>query len=109
MPERTLPVFERIAPTPPLALLADRIEAYTRPGEVVLDVASRGGDRDQVYVLHTEVEGRGYQADFADLLDRFAAEGWDLGPTETIAKKAHARRSLLPRLDRKSTRLNSSH
>ena len=42
MPERTLPVFERIAPTPPLALLADRIEAYTRPGEVVLDVASRG-------------------------------------------------------------------
>src|SRR5690349_24735023 len=38
-----LPVFERLAPAPPPALLAARIEAHTGPGDVVADLAGRGG------------------------------------------------------------------
>jgi hypothetical protein len=38
-----LPVFERLAPAPAPALLAARIEAHTGPGDVVADLAGRGG------------------------------------------------------------------
>src|SRR4029079_7829774 len=38
-----LPVFERLAPAPSPALLAARIEAHTGPGDVVADLAGRGG------------------------------------------------------------------
>jgi hypothetical protein len=38
-----LPVFERLAPAPPAALLAARIDAHTGPGDVVADLAGRGG------------------------------------------------------------------
>ncbi|HEY7701300.1 MAG TPA: hypothetical protein VIB02_03235 [Candidatus Limnocylindrales bacterium] len=38
-----LPVFERLAPAPPPALLAARIDAHTGPGDVVADLAGRGG------------------------------------------------------------------
>ncbi|HET9756935.1 MAG TPA: hypothetical protein VFP66_10570, partial [Candidatus Limnocylindrales bacterium] len=38
-----LPVFERLAPAPTPALLAARIEAHTGPGDVVVDLAGRGG------------------------------------------------------------------
>jgi hypothetical protein len=38
-----LPVFERLAPAPVPALLAARIEAHTGPGDVVADLAGRGG------------------------------------------------------------------
>ncbi len=38
-----LPVFERLAPAPSQALLAARIEAHTGPGDVVADLAARGG------------------------------------------------------------------
>ncbi len=38
-----LPVFERLAPAPNPALLAARIEAHTGPGDVVADLAGRGG------------------------------------------------------------------
>ena len=38
-----LPVFERLAPAPPAALLAARIDAHTGPGDVVADLAARGG------------------------------------------------------------------
>src|SRR6187455_99522 len=38
-----LPVFERLAPAPPALLLAARIEAHTGPGDVVADLAGRGG------------------------------------------------------------------
>jgi hypothetical protein len=38
-----LPVFERLAPAPPPALLAARIDAHTGPGDVVVDLAGRGG------------------------------------------------------------------
>lgn len=38
-----LPVFERLAPAPTLAQLAARIEDHTGPGDVVADLAGRGG------------------------------------------------------------------
>src|SRR6187200_2456777 len=38
-----LPVFERLAPAPSPALLAARIEAHTGPGDIVVDLAGRGG------------------------------------------------------------------
>src|SRR5687767_10752335 len=39
----SLPAFERIAPAPPAALLVARIEAHTGPGDIVADLAGRGG------------------------------------------------------------------
>jgi hypothetical protein len=39
----TLPVFERLAPPPPPALVARRIEALSRPGDIVVDLHGRGG------------------------------------------------------------------
>ncbi|HEU4672072.1 MAG TPA: hypothetical protein VFS32_04170 [Candidatus Limnocylindrales bacterium] len=38
-----LPVFERLAPAPPAAFVAGRIEALTAPGDVVVDLHGRGG------------------------------------------------------------------
>ena len=42
-PGLSLPAFERIATPPPSALLAARIDAHTGPGDVVADLAGRGG------------------------------------------------------------------
>src|SRR5438093_807055 len=42
-PGFTLPFFDRLAPPPPPGLVAARIEAHTKPGDVVLDLAGRGG------------------------------------------------------------------
>ena len=42
-PGYSLPVFERLAPPPPPALLVARIELHTGPGDVVADLAGRGG------------------------------------------------------------------
>lgn len=42
-PGLSLPAFERIATPPPGALLAARIDAHTGPGDVVADLAGRGG------------------------------------------------------------------
>ncbi|HET7028524.1 MAG TPA: hypothetical protein VFI28_12595 [Candidatus Limnocylindrales bacterium] len=39
----TLPLFERLAPPPPIAPLAARIEALTAAGDVVVDLHGRGG------------------------------------------------------------------
>ena len=39
----SLPAFERLAPAPSAALLAARIEAHTGPGDIVADLAGRGG------------------------------------------------------------------
>ena len=39
----SLPAFERLAPAPSATLLAARIEAHTGPGDVVVDLAGRGG------------------------------------------------------------------
>jgi hypothetical protein len=42
-PGFSLPFFDRLAPPPPPGLVAARIEAHTKPGDVVLDLAGRGG------------------------------------------------------------------
>ena len=39
----SLPAFDRLAPAPSAALLAARIEAHTGPGDIVADLAGRGG------------------------------------------------------------------
>ncbi len=39
----SLPAFERLAPAPSALLLAARIEAHTGPGDIVVDLAGRGG------------------------------------------------------------------
>ena len=38
-----LPFFERLAPSPPSGILLSRIEQHTGPGDVVADLAGRGG------------------------------------------------------------------
>jgi len=42
-PGFTLPFFERLAPPPPPALIASRIESDAKPGDAILDLAGRGG------------------------------------------------------------------
>ena len=42
-PGSVLPVFDRIAPAPPTGIVADRLEALTAPGDVVVDLHGRGG------------------------------------------------------------------
>ena len=42
-PGFSLPFFDRLAPPPPPALVAARIETHTKPGDVVLDLVGRGG------------------------------------------------------------------
>lgn len=42
-PPLGLPVLDRLAPPPPAAPVAAAIEAVTAPGDVVVDLAGRGG------------------------------------------------------------------
>ena len=42
-PGHSLPVFDRIAPPPPPAIVAARIDLHTGPGDVVADLFGRGG------------------------------------------------------------------
>jgi len=42
-PGYALPAFERLAPPPDPSLVAARIDAHTGPGDVVVDLAGRGG------------------------------------------------------------------
>src|SRR3954470_7743363 len=42
-PGFTLPFFERLAPPPPPALIAARVESDAKPGDAILDLAGRGG------------------------------------------------------------------
>ena len=42
-PGYSLPVFDRIAPAPPPAVVAARIDLHTGPGDVVADLFGRGG------------------------------------------------------------------
>jgi hypothetical protein len=50
-PGPTLPILDRLAPAPPAELVAARIEALTAPGDVVADLAGRGG-----YVARTALD-----------------------------------------------------
>jgi len=60
-------------------------------------LAAARGDRDEVYVLHTEVEGRGFAASFERLVARFTERGFEPGPLERIAAAARTRKGELPR------------
>ncbi len=42
-PGYSLPFFDRLAPPPPPALVAGRVESHAGPGDIVLDLAGRGG------------------------------------------------------------------
>ena len=42
-PGFSLPFFDRLAPPPPPGLIAERIDAHTGPGDIVLDLNGRGG------------------------------------------------------------------
>jgi hypothetical protein len=42
-PGYSLPVFDRLAPAPPPAVVAARIDLHTGPGDVVVDLFGRGG------------------------------------------------------------------
>jgi hypothetical protein len=42
-PGHSLPMFDRLAPAPPPAVVAARIDLHTGPGDVVVDLAGRGG------------------------------------------------------------------
>ena len=42
-PGYSLPFFDRLAPPPPPGLVAGRVESHSGPGDIVLDLAGRGG------------------------------------------------------------------
>ncbi|MEZ0229444.1 MAG: polysaccharide deacetylase family protein [Planctomycetota bacterium] len=60
-------------------------------------LAAAPGGRDEVYVLHTEVEGRGFLGPFERLVNAFRERGYEPCPLERIARAASARRAELPR------------
>lgn len=69
-PAPTLPPFDRLAPSPPLNLLAAQIEAFTSAGDVVVDLHGRGG-----WVARTSVHRLRRALDFeSNRLTRLFAE-----------------------------------
>jgi hypothetical protein len=60
-------------------------------------VAAASGDRDEVYVLHTEVEGRSLAVSFAALIEKFREQGLELCSLDRLAARARAGRATLPR------------
>ena len=65
-----LPLFERLAPSAPMADLTAEIEAWTKPGEAVLDLNGRGG-----WVARAAIAGQRRAADLESLsLTRLLAE-----------------------------------
>jgi hypothetical protein len=50
-PGFSLPFFDRLAPAPPPALVAARLEAHSGPGDIVLDLAGRGG-----WIAHAAID-----------------------------------------------------
>jgi hypothetical protein len=66
----SLPVFDRLAPPASIADIASQIEAWTRPGEVVLDLNGRGG-----WVARAAIAGQRRAADLESLsLTRLLAD-----------------------------------
>ena len=65
-----LPIFERLAPPASMADIAFQIEAWTKPGEVVLDLNGRGG-----WVARAAIAGQRRAADLESLsLTRLLAD-----------------------------------
>ena len=50
-PGFSLPFFDRLAPAPPPALVAARLETHTGPGDIVLDLHGRGG-----WIAHAAID-----------------------------------------------------
>jgi hypothetical protein len=50
-PGFSLPFFDRLAPAPPPALVAARLETHSGPGDVVLDLHGRGG-----WIAHAAID-----------------------------------------------------
>ncbi|HET9347212.1 MAG TPA: hypothetical protein VFO05_16085 [Candidatus Limnocylindrales bacterium] len=50
-PGFSLPFFDRLAPAPPPALVAARLESHTGPGDIVLDLHGRGG-----WIAHAAID-----------------------------------------------------
>jgi hypothetical protein len=50
-PGFSLPFFDRIAPAPPPALVAARLELHSGPGDIVLDLNGRGG-----WIAHAAID-----------------------------------------------------
>jgi hypothetical protein len=50
-PGFSLPFFDRLAPAPPPALVTARLEAHSGPGDIVLDLAGRGG-----WIAHAAID-----------------------------------------------------
>jgi hypothetical protein len=50
-PGFSLPFFDRLAPAPPPALVTARLEAHSGPGDIVLDLAGRGG-----WIAHSAID-----------------------------------------------------
>jgi hypothetical protein len=66
----SLAVFERLAPPPPAADVVAAIEAWTKPGEIVLDVAGRGG-----WIARAAIAGQRRAADLESMsLTRLLAD-----------------------------------
>ena len=69
-PGFSLPVFERFAPPPPPATVAARIDAHSAPGEVVVDLAGRGG-----WIARAAIDRQRLAVSFeSSPLDRLLAE-----------------------------------
>ena len=65
-----LPIFDRLAPPASMADITAQIEAWTKPGEVVLDLNGRGG-----WVARAAIAGQRRAADLESLsLTRLLAE-----------------------------------
>ncbi|MFL5725459.1 MAG: hypothetical protein ACJ77F_03905 [Chloroflexota bacterium] len=50
-PGFSLPFFDRLAPAPPPALVATRLEAHSAPGDIILDLNGRGG-----WIAHAAID-----------------------------------------------------
>lgn len=69
-PGFSLPVFERFAPPPPPATVSARIDAHSAPGEVVVDLAGRGG-----WIARAAIDRQRLAVSFeSSPLDRLLAE-----------------------------------
>ena len=73
------------------------VEGTTRETVNARILAAARPPRDEVYVLHTEVEGRSFAGPFERLIEDFRARGYEPCSLDRIARAASARRAALPR------------
>jgi hypothetical protein len=89
-----LPTFGRIAPAVPIGLLVSEIEASTKPGEAIVDLAGRGG-----WVARAAIAGQRRAVDVEELpITRLIAEVVIRPPDERHLEAAAQAISLKPLL-----------